>query len=178
MANSKPYKHTPIAGQQFGKLRVIQRVSDNTKTTSANLKVQVRVECECGNRLTIPYYYLIRKSPSPKTECGKCGPTSLAAKYHTTHRCWSMMNVRCTNPNHIAFKHYGGRGITVCDEWSWDNPDGFKNFLNFMGPRPSLDLSIDRVDNNGNYEPYQSDGITRQVRWATMKQQRANQRPR
>lgn len=178
MANSTPYKHTPEAGQRFGKLVVIQRVHDDVKTKSANLKVRVRVECECGQRLTIPFYYLIRTQPKGKTECGKCGPKSLAAQYHTTHRCWYMMNVRCTDPRHMAYKDYGGRGITVCEEWSWDNPDGFKNFLEYIGPRPSLELSIDRIDNNDGYKPFQKDGVTRQVKWSTMKEQRANQRPR
>ena len=166
--NSRPYKHVPEAGFRVNKLTVIQRVHDDTKTPSANLKVRVRVECKCGNRLTIPFYYMIRKSPSPKQDCGQCGPKSLQAQYHTTHRCWYMMNVRCTNPKHIHYKRYGGRGIKVCDEWSWDNPDGFRNFLEHIGPRPSLQLSIDRIDNNKGYFPGN-------VRWATMKEQRANQ---
>lgn len=178
MANSTPYKHTPEAGQRFGKLVVIQRVHDDKTTKSANLKVRVRVQCDCGNRLTIPYYYVIRRAPKPKTDCGKCGPKSLAALHHLTHRCWYMMNVRCTDKRHVAWKHYGGRGITVCEEWSWDNPDGFKNFLQFMGPRPSLAMSIDRVDNDVGYMPYHPKTGERQVRWATMKEQRANQRPR
>lgn len=178
MVNSTPYKHTPEAGQRFGKLVVIQRVHDDKVTKSANLKVRVRVQCDCGNRLTIPYYYVIRRSPKPKTDCGKCGPKSLTALHHLTHRCWYMMNVRCTDERHVAFRHYGGRGIKVCDEWSWDNPDGFKNFLNFIGPRPSLEMSIDRVDNDLGYMPYHPVTGQPQVRWATMKEQRANQRPR
>jgi len=178
VANLKPRKHIPVAGQRFQKLTVIQRVADDPKTKSANLKVRVRVECECGTRLTIPYYYITRTQPQPKASCGQCGEKSLMAQHPTTHTCWYMMNYRCTKPDHINYKSYGGRGITVCPEWSWDNPDGFKNFLEYMGPRPSMKLSIDRVDVNGNYQPFQEDGVTRQVRWATAKEQRANQRPR
>lgn len=177
MTNSKPYKHTPQAGFKSGKLTVIQRVADDTKTKSPNLKVRVRVECECGSRLTIPFYYLIRKQPTPKTSCGMCGEKSLRTLYETTHRCWYMMNVRCSDPRHMAYEYYGGRGIKVCDEWSWDNPLGFENFLKFIGPRPSLQVSIDRVDNNVGYMPFHPETGERQVRWATAKQQRANQRP-
>lgn len=176
MANSKPYKHTPVAGTRYGKLRIIQRVS-NSSTTSQTLKVQVRVECDCGQRLTIPYYYLIRKSPKPKTECGKCGPKSLQAKHPLEYRCWYMMNVRCTNPDHVAFQHYGGRGITVCDEWSWDNEDGFRNFLEHIGKRPSLKYSIERIDNDVGYRPFHPQTGEIQVKWATAIEQRANQRP-
>jgi hypothetical protein len=172
----KPRKHIPVAGERYGKLQIIQRVHDDNVTKSANLKLRVRVQCECGNRLTIPFYYLIRAQPAPKTSCGKCGEKSLMNQYASTHRCWYMMNYRCTNENHVAYKHYGGRGIKVCDEWSWDNPDGFRNFLEYMGERPSLKMSIDRVDVNGNYEPFHPVTGERQVRWATMKEQRANQR--
>lgn len=87
------------------------------------------------------------------------------------------MHLRCYNKNHVAYKHYGGRGIHVCQEWHKDNPDGksFERFLAFMGKRPSLQFSIDRVDNDGSYYPYQVDGVTRQCRWATATEQRANQ---
>jgi hypothetical protein len=77
---------------------------------------------------------------------------------------------RCTDPNSISYADYGGRGITVCERWR-----KFENFLADMGERPggkrgSADHhSIDRIDNDGNYEPGN-------CRWATPKEQRANQR--
>jgi len=58
------------------------------------------------------------------------------------------MKSRCNNPRHKHFQHYGGRGITVCPEW-----DGFEQFLADMGHRPSPKHSLDRIDNDGNYEP-------------------------
>jgi hypothetical protein len=75
-----------------------------------------------------------------------------------------MMLDRCKNPNAPKFHHYGGRGITVCDRWLT-----FENFYADMGERPT-DLTLDRINVDGNYEPAN-------CRWATHKEQRANRRP-
>jgi hypothetical protein len=70
---------------------------------------------------------------------------------------------RCTNPNHKGYKNYGGRGITVCERW-----DSFKNFYADMGEAPE-GRSLDRINNDGNYEPSN-------CRWATRKEQAQNSR--
>jgi hypothetical protein len=74
------------------------------------------------------------------------------------------MHVRCHDAKNKHFRHYGGRGIRVCDRW-----DSFENFLADMGSRPSTKHSIDRIDCDGNYEPGN-------CRWATWSEQRLNQR--
>jgi hypothetical protein len=88
-------------------------------------------------------------------------------RYRPEYAVWQAMKDRCLNPNHAAYHNYGGRGIKICPEWQ----HSFAAFLRDVGPRPSPDLSIDRIDNDGNYEPGN-------VRWATRSEQTRNQRPR
>ncbi len=78
-----------------------------------------------------------------------------------TYRVWSGMIQRCSSPNNSAFRHYGGRGITICDQWRT-----FENFLADMGERPE-GLELERKDNNGNYEPLN-------CKWATRQEQCSN----
>jgi hypothetical protein len=78
---------------------------------------------------------------------------------------WANMVQRCTNPNRAEYKNYGGRGISVCDRWL----KSFDAYLADVGFCPGKDLSLDRINNDGNYE-------TGNVRWATRKQQMQNSR--
>ncbi len=81
------------------------------------------------------------------------------------YSAWSMAKQRCGNPRHPRFADWGGRGIRVCDEWLHD----FPAFLAHIGPRPGPEFSLDRIDNDGDYEPGN-------VRWATRVEQRRNRR--
>jgi hypothetical protein len=84
-------------------------------------------------------------------------------KTSPTYQSWSHMKTRCQNPNCLAYKYYGGRGITVCNAWQ-----KFENFFADMGERPE-GLTLDRRDNDGNYEPGN-------CKWSTKKEQQNNRR--
>lgn len=83
-------------------------------------------------------------------------------EYKWEYNSWRAMRERCNNKKYRAYHRYGGRGIKVCDEWS-----DFSNFLHDMGKKPTREHELDRVDNDGNYEPSN-------CRWATKIEQRNN----
>ena len=85
-------------------------------------------------------------------------------KSHTSiYYCWTDMKTRCLNPNNSGYKYYGGRGIKICERWM-----DFRNFYLDMGDKPK-DMQLDRINNNGNYEP-------NNCRWVTSAENNQNQR--
>lgn len=151
------YGRKDLTGQLFGQLKVIAMAD----RTSAG-KVQWMCQCSCGVHLKVRHDYLLHTN-SPKTHCG-CKNKGPSVLHPLEYGVWFMMNVRCTDPEHVSYKHYGGRGIKVCDRWK-----DFYKFLEDMGPRKSRQLTLERVNNEKGYEP---DNCI----WAPRKDQGRNRR--
>lgn len=128
------------------------------------------VKCKCG---TVKKVMSRDLRLEKTTQCSKCAGREdpNVKKYRRTkvYNVWVGMKTRCFNKNSWPYKWYGARGITVCDRWL--GVGGFSNFLEDVGLPPSPQHSLDRINNDGNYEPGN-------VRWATLKEQANNRRPR
>jgi hypothetical protein len=95
-------------------------------------------------------------SPSSQTADGRWGwckacKTLLERARPPEYKCWKNMNARCKNPKAKSYEHYGARGIRVHPEWRGEG--GYEKFIAYVGPKPSPEHQLDRIDNNGHYEP-------------------------
>lgn len=152
MSNRKVF-----TGQVYGLLTVVD--NNPIVETDRNKHYRYQCRCECGKE----HIVLVTHLRSGRiTSCG-C-KRGIYKNHLLTYNSWRSMKQRCLNPKHNQYHNYGGRGIKIAPRWL-----DFANFLADMGERPSKGHSIDRKNNNGNYNKTN-------CRWATWEQQAGNRR--
>jgi hypothetical protein len=164
-------KFKDLTSQKFGKLTVLKRGDDHIKPSGKAVTMWI-CKCDCTEITNVDGYSL---RSGKIVSCG-CYGKEQRLKSNTKHglshsrlkRTYYNMKSRCYNSNTPKFENHGGRGIIVCEEWLGEN--GFLNFYNWAIQNGYSDeLTLDRIDNEGNYE-------SSNCRWATYEEQNFNRR--
>lgn len=158
-------------GDRYGRLTVIARLDRRGHSR------YWACQCDCGNMKQVPSGNLLSRGT---VSCG-CYFREHISRVNATHgetRCkdksreytaWAAMVGRCHDPNDVGYKNYGARGIFVCDSWRYSFDNFLAHLLATIGRSPGRGYTLDRIDNDGNYEPGN-------IRWATYRQQNRNKR--
>jgi len=171
---------TEITGQVFGRLTVLGRAGSHVQPNGTKRPTWL-CRCSCGEETVVQGCRLKSGNTSScgclhaekSADTGRAFREKVTIHGHSrlrdgrpspTYISWYNMKQRCLNPKATHYRHYGGRGITICDGWL----SSFEAFLADMGERPA-GTSLERIDPNGNYE-------RANTRWADLKEQRANRR--
>ncbi len=155
----------PIYGPLGPGARYTKLVTVRPDETGAKRVKSWLCRCDCGGEKVVLAHRL------RNGEVGSCGclanrgPIQHGRAATPEYRSWRGAKDRCFNPNNKAYAYYGGRGISVAEEWK----ESFEAFFEHMGLRPSPQHSLDRIDGDGDYRPGN-------CRWATRKQQNNNRR--
>lgn len=161
-----------VVGSQFGRLVALSEMPPRPNPSGGKSRM-ILCRCVCGAELPVILSNL-RRGNTLSCGCLHRERSSQSSYRHGhskagvtsgTYTAWVNMRERCRNENVDSFKSHGGRGIAVCDRWI----DSFENFLSDMGERPSQNHSLDRIDNDGHYDPSN-------CRWATSTEQARNKR--
>jgi hypothetical protein len=170
-------KRLEVEGQRFGRLVVVSEGPKQNVTEKRPEGLRsVVCQCDCGNLTTVLLMNLVA---GKVTSCGCVRKEQLAARNtatktthggrrHELYATWTGMRARCLNPDNPGYRSYGGRGIGISPRWVNDFGTFVADIEAEIGPRPS-GKSLDRKDNDGNYEPGN-------VQWATPREQMINRR--
>jgi len=146
-----------LSNKKFNKLTVIEQAPH------FNGRIRWLCKCDCGNTTNVNTYDI--KSGKTKTcGCAVGGKETHGLSKIPEYKIWASIIQRTTNPNDFSYPKYGGRGITVCDNWL-----KFENFIEDMGRRPNKNLSVERVNNDKGY-------FSDNCKWDTRKNQNRNKR--
>jgi len=155
--SGRPPRRENLTGRKFNNLTALRYIKNSPNGTAVWLW-----KCECGNEYEADAWS-VKRGATKGCGCvrGERHKAFNSKEYHT----WETMKGRCTRPNLRSYRYYGARGIRVCERWM----NSFSAFMEDMGPKPTPKHTIDRINNDGNYEPGN-------CRWATMSEQNKNKR--
>lgn len=160
-------KLNDLTNKKFGRLTVIKRIEPK-RFPSGQTQSQYLCKCDCGKEVKVLYRNLITGNTK------SCGCYAIEFRTHhdkwgtKVYKCWDNMKSRCLNPHATGYGNWGGRGIKIYDEWV-HSFDKFYDYVSKLEHFGESGYSLDRINNDGNYEP-------NNIRWATKYEQTHNRR--